>query len=71
MSRPAQPAAQSPKAAHYNANLGAALTRGSWADSNPGAAPNGATLSWSELLRKWGKHTGGSEYWYDGEWHSY
>lgn len=35
--------------------------RGAWSDANPGAAPNGNPLSWSELVRKWGKHTGGSE----------
>jgi len=49
------------KAAHYKANLGAALVRGAWTDATPGAAPNGSGLSWSELIRKWGKHTGGSE----------
>lgn len=58
MSRPAQPAAN-PKAAHYISNLGAALVRGAWSDPNPGQAPNGSALSWNELIRKWGKHTGG------------
>lgn len=51
-----------PKGLHYIANLGAALVRGAWGDANPGAAPNGSPLSWSELIRKWGKHTGGSGY---------
>lgn len=50
-----------PKAAHYNASLTAALLKGCWGDSNAGTAPNGTELGWGELVRKWGKHTGGSE----------
>lgn len=53
--------ALTPKGAHYHASLGAALVRGAWADANPGTTPNGSPLSWNELIRKWGKHTGGSE----------
>lgn len=52
---------QNPKAAHYTANLAGVLVRGAWTVDSPGAAPNGSPLSWSELVRKWGKHTGGSE----------
>ncbi|TYJ56742.1 hypothetical protein B9479_002512 [Cryptococcus floricola] len=50
----------SPKAAHYNAALNAALTAGNWAATAPGTAPRGAQLEWGELVRKWGKHTGGN-----------
>lgn len=49
------------KGAHYTANLGGALVRGAWAESNPGATPSGSALPWNELIRKWGKHTGGGE----------
>ena len=52
----------SPKAGHYETSLTAALLKGYWADASPGSAPNGTLLSWSELIRKWGKHTGSSEY---------
>lgn len=52
----------SPKAVHYHTALGAALLRGAWAEANPGAEPNGSELSWGELVRKWGKHTGGSRF---------
>lgn len=48
------------KAAHYHASLSAALLKGAWGDSKPGTEPNGTEISWSELIRKWGKHTGGS-----------
>ncbi|KAF9509208.1 hypothetical protein BS47DRAFT_1397092 [Hydnum rufescens UP504] len=48
--------AHNPKAAHYYQQLHATLLRGAWADSNPGRAPNGAVLDWSELLRKFRKH---------------
>jgi hypothetical protein len=51
-----------PKGDHYNAQLTHALLKGNWADATAGTAPNGTALSWSELIRKWGKHTGGSEY---------
>ena len=50
-----------PKGDHYNSQLTHALLKGSWADATAGSAPNGTALSWSELFRKWGKHTGGSE----------
>lgn len=52
---------KAPKGDHYNAQLTHALLKGNWADATAGAAPNGTALSWSELIRKWGKHTGGSE----------
>jgi len=51
-----------PKGDHYNTQLTHALLKGNWADATAGNAPNGTALSWSELFRKWGKHTGGSEY---------
>ncbi|KAK4688880.1 cargo-transport protein YPP1, partial [Tremellales sp. Uapishka_1] len=50
-----------PKGAHYHASLTSALLRGAWAETAPGTTPNGNELSWGELVRKWGKHTGGSE----------
>ncbi|WWC66660.1 uncharacterized protein I206_100564 [Kwoniella pini CBS 10737] len=53
-------AGSSPKGAHYNLSLTAALLRGAWAESSPGHAPNKTELSWGELVRKWGKHTGGN-----------
>ncbi|WVW81915.1 hypothetical protein I302_103918 [Kwoniella bestiolae CBS 10118] len=53
-------AGPSPKGIHYNTSLTAALLRGAWAESNPGHAPNKTELSWGELVRKWGKHTGGN-----------
>nr|XP_018266799.1 uncharacterized protein I303_00777 [Kwoniella dejecticola CBS 10117]OBR88957.1 hypothetical protein I303_00777 [Kwoniella dejecticola CBS 10117] len=53
-------ATPNPKGAHYNSSLTAALIRGAWAESNPGHAPNKTELSWGELVRKWGKHTGGN-----------
>ncbi|ORX34731.1 hypothetical protein BD324DRAFT_634724 [Kockovaella imperatae] len=51
--------ASSPKAGHYRTSLEAALLKGNWTDGSAGKAPNGTDLSWSELIRKWGKHTGG------------
>jgi hypothetical protein len=48
------------KAQHYNVALTSALLKGCWGDNTAGAAPNGTELSWGELVRKWGKHTGGS-----------
>ena len=51
----------SAKAQHYNVSLTAALLKGCWGDNIAGAAPNGTELSWGELVRKWGKHTGGSK----------
>jgi hypothetical protein len=50
-----------PKGDHYNTQLTHALLKGNWADATAGNAPNGTALSWSELFRKWGKHTGGSK----------
>jgi hypothetical protein len=50
-----------PKGDHYDTQLTHALLKGNWADATAGNAPNGTALSWSELFRKWGKHTGGSE----------
>lgn len=44
---------------HYWAQLLATLTAGSWDVSLPAKAPNGATLPWSELLRKFNKHCHG------------
>lgn len=52
--------APSPKAAHYHQALSSALLRGAWSSSQPATAPNGTGLSWAELIRKWGKHTGGN-----------
>ncbi|WVQ80288.1 hypothetical protein IAT38_002393 [Cryptococcus sp. DSM 104549] len=50
----------SPKGNHYNNDLTAVLLRGPWADATPGHTPNTTPLSWGELVRKWGKHTGGN-----------
>ncbi|KAL4247865.1 hypothetical protein ABKN59_007479 [Abortiporus biennis] len=44
---------------HYWTQLRTALTGGLWDSSCPGKAPNGTTLSWSELLRKFNKHCHG------------
>ncbi|WRT63735.1 uncharacterized protein IL334_000658 [Kwoniella shivajii] len=60
MSALATSVGSTPKAAHYNTSLTAALLRGAWAESTPGQAPNKTDLSWGELVRKWGKHTGGN-----------
>lgn len=54
MTSPGQP---SPKAGHYTQQLHAVLLRGAWGESTPGRAPNAAVLTWSELLRKYRKHT--------------
>lgn len=51
----------SPKAAHYSSALSAALLHGAWADGHAGKDAKGHEVSWGELVRKWGKHTGGSE----------
>ncbi|WVN90955.1 uncharacterized protein L203_106200 [Cryptococcus depauperatus CBS 7841] len=48
----------STKGAYYNGVLTAALLAGSWAENLPAATPNGSALTWGELIRKWGKHTG-------------
>lgn len=49
------------KGAHYSLALAHALAAGAWASPAPAATPRAAPLSWPELVRKWGKHTGGSE----------
>ena len=54
-------AASSAKATHYETALNSALLKGNWTESQAGKAPNGTVLDWNELIRKWGKHTGGSE----------
>lgn len=54
MASSAQP---SPKALHYTQELYAVLLRGAWGEPNPGRGPNATALSWSELLRKYRKHT--------------
>lgn len=48
-----------PKAIHYWTQLRLALSSGSWSSTEPAKAPNGAPLSWSELLRKFNKHCKG------------
>lgn len=53
---------QTPKGAHYSSALSAALLHGGWADGQAGKDFKGYEISWGELVRKWGKHTGGSEY---------
>ena len=62
MAHPSSSTPHSAKAQHYNVSLTSALLKGCWGDNIAGAAPNGAELSWGELVRKWGKHTGGSKY---------
>lgn len=49
------------KGAHYSLALAHALTAGAWSSPAPAATPRAAPLSWPELVRKWGKHTHGSE----------
>lgn len=49
------------KGAHYSLALAHALAAGAWSSPSPAATPRAAPLSWPELVRKWGKHTGGSE----------
>lgn len=44
---------------HYWAQLRAALTAGVWASAAPAKTPNGYSLSWSELIRKFNKHCPG------------
>ncbi|TFK35798.1 hypothetical protein BDQ12DRAFT_687572 [Crucibulum laeve] len=48
------------KERHYWVQLRSALTSGQWLAQAPSRAPNGAPLSWSELLRKFNKHCRGS-----------
>jgi hypothetical protein len=45
----------------YWTELRAVLTAGKWDVPFPSSSPSGATLSWSELLRKFNKHCPGSE----------
>ena len=44
---------------HYWTQLRSTVVAGSWDSSSPAKAPNGASLSWSELLRKFNKHCTG------------
>ena len=48
-----------PKSEHYWTQLRIALTAGRWSSSAPARAPNGKSLSWAELLRKFNKHCTG------------
>ena len=48
-----------PKERHYWTQLRAALTAGQWRSPAPAKAPNGTTLTWSELFRKFNKHCKG------------
>ncbi|KAE8543160.1 hypothetical protein D1P53_000647 [Cryptococcus gattii VGV] len=48
------------KGAHYSLALAHALAAGAWSSPSPAATPRAAPLSWPELVRKWGKHTGGN-----------
>ncbi|KAK0452995.1 uncharacterized protein EV420DRAFT_634491 [Desarmillaria tabescens] len=50
-----------PKDKYYWTQLRAALTSGQWSSSYPSKAPNGTSLSWSELFRKFNKHCKGYE----------
>ncbi|KAF8321268.1 hypothetical protein DL93DRAFT_2052034 [Clavulina sp. PMI_390] len=62
---PSQPhSIPNPKGTHYTQQLHAALLRGAWAESTPGSIPGttAPTLSWSELLRKYRKHTGNDDF---------
>ncbi|OBZ73220.1 hypothetical protein A0H81_06881 [Grifola frondosa] len=49
------------KSQHYWRQLRSTLTAGKWDAPHPAKAPNGAPLSWSELLRKFNKHCTGSK----------
>lgn len=57
-------AQQTPKAQHYHSALSQALVSGAWAADPCASAYNSTspTLGWNELIRKWGKHCGGREY---------
>lgn len=44
---------------HYWTQLLATLTAGNWDVALPAKAPNGTSLPWSELLRKFNKHCHG------------
>jgi hypothetical protein len=48
-----------PKDKHYWTQLRTALTGGSWGSSSPAKAFNGASITWTELLRKFDKHCRG------------
>ena len=45
------------KEKHYWEQLQSALTAGQWDSSTPARTPKGVLLSWSELFRKFRKHT--------------
>lgn len=45
------------KEKHYWTQLQAALTAGHWESTSPAKTPNGYPLSWSELFRKFKKHS--------------
>lgn len=45
------------KEKHYLSQLQAALTAGHWESTSPAKTPNGYPLSWSELFRKFKKHS--------------
>ena len=47
------------KERHYWTQLRAALTGGQWQSPTPARTPNGSTISWSELFRKFNKHCRG------------
>lgn len=49
-----------PKERHYWAQLRTALTAGQWRSHSPAKTPHGASLSWSELFRKFNKHCRGA-----------
>jgi hypothetical protein len=48
-----------PKERHYWTQLRAALTAGQWRSPYPAKTPNGTTLTWPELFRKFNKHCKG------------
>jgi hypothetical protein len=50
-----------PKERHYWAQLRSALTAGQWHSQFPAKTPNGVSLSWSELFRKFNKHCRGAQ----------
>ncbi|KAF5364728.1 hypothetical protein D9757_012498 [Collybiopsis confluens] len=47
------------KERHYWNQLRSALTAGQWSSSSPAKTPNGYSLPWSELFRKFNKHCKG------------
>lgn len=44
---------------HYWTQLRTAITAGQWDSDSPGKDPNGSTLNWANLLRKFNKHCHG------------